>query len=235
MSQSSLAVIRHPPRPHLWTEHSGRERILDCARGNAFRAWCRGVLPDIGLVAVRDGLGPHARRPVRRRHPGSGQHLSVEGAASCLPQCAGRWARLRSPGDSQFLAIAFTTATATAAAGPGSTSGVSGLVSGNQTGGEAHTPVGTSGNQVTVIGTATRQSGPTRRTHRPPIPPTRPCPVTTRRARTAHPAPGPTARTARRLLPASADWLLPRSLSGPCRRPAPPPGCRTGDSSGWPC
>ena len=49
------------------------------------------------------------------------------------------------------LGIAYAT-TASAADAPDTTSGASGLVSGNQTGGNATAPVDASDNQVTVIG-----------------------------------------------------------------------------------
>ena len=50
------------------------------------------------------------------------------------------------------LGIAFAASSATAADTPGSTSGANGLVSGNQTGGSTEASGGTSGNQVTLIG-----------------------------------------------------------------------------------
>ena len=56
------------------------------------------------------------------------------------------------------LGIAFAASSATAAQGPDTTSGVSGLVSGNQTGGGIQAPLDTSGNQVTVIGDGNKNS-----------------------------------------------------------------------------
>jgi len=55
------------------------------------------------------------------------------------------------------LGIAFAT-TASAADAPSATSGANGLVSGNQTGGDATAPVDASDNQVTVIGDGQRAS-----------------------------------------------------------------------------
>ena len=59
------------------------------------------------------------------------------------------------------LGFAFATQSASAAEAPGTTSGVSGLVSGNQTGGHATAPVDASDNQVTVIGDNNTSGGST--------------------------------------------------------------------------
>ena len=56
------------------------------------------------------------------------------------------------------LGIAFAT-TASAADAPSETSGANGLVSGNQTGGDATAPVDATDNQVTVIGNGNSNAG----------------------------------------------------------------------------
>ena len=57
------------------------------------------------------------------------------------------------------LGIAFAASSASAADAPNTTSGASGLVSGNQTGRAGHRPGGAAGNQVTVIGNDNKSGG----------------------------------------------------------------------------